>query len=173
MAQKPVQPAPRSQQLAELREQLTRESAALDDLEEALQGEHTALADRNASQLDRFVEQKQHAMEALNQAIAQRLDWMHQQGLESGPNGMAPLLQSPDSDDLAHMWHAIGERLTECQRLNEVNGQVLDVTREGVEQLLSIFQSSSGREQETVELYTAHGTTRSNRGDTGNSLTKA
>lgn len=174
MARHPAESAPRSEQLRHLHEQLNRESTALEELHSALEDERTALTERNPGQLDRCVERKQTAMETLNQAIADRLQWMREQGLQPGPGGLSPLLDAGDAAETAALWQRINDRLVACQNLNEVNGQVLDVTRESVEHLLGMLQSSSGRDAETVELYTARGKKASTgRGDGGNSLTKA
>jgi flagellar biosynthesis/type III secretory pathway chaperone len=163
--------------LQALREQFELETRVLDDLETALQCEHQALTDRHSGQLDRCIEEKQTAMEALGAAVTQRLDWMRARGLEPTETALEDLLTrlaGPESE-LAGQWLSITRRLTACQELNEVNGRVLDATRESVEQLLGVLQSASGpeRSNEAVELYTARGKSRSSRGEGGNSLTKA
>ncbi|MFO8154766.1 MAG: flagella synthesis protein FlgN [Pseudomonadota bacterium] len=163
--------------LQTLREQFELETRALDDLEAALQCEHQALTDRLAGQLDRCTEQKQTAMETLGVAITQRLDWMRARGLEPTEAVLEELLTrlAGSESELAGQWRTITRRLTACQELNEVNGRVLDATRESVEQLLGVLQSAGGPERgnEAVELYTARGKSRSSRGEGGNSLTKA
>ena len=178
MARNPADGSDRHSTLQALQEQFELENRALDDLETALHCEHGALADRQSGPLDRCVEQKQMAMEALGRAVTQRLDWMRAQGLEPTESALEDRLSQlagPESE-LAGQWQRITERLSACQALNEVNGRVLDATRESVEHLLGVLQSASGPERgggEGVELYTARGKSQSSRGEGGNSLTKA
>ena len=158
--------------LRTLTEQLAREEALLADLESALEAESNALSRREATPLDEAVARKQSALEGLGEAVNQRLRWMQAQGLEAGLEGIRAAAGEADPE-LPERWEALGQRLEAAQRQNEINGQILEATRKGVEELLSIFHSPAPQADTGVELYTAGGRSGVRRGPSGGSLTQA
>ncbi|MFW5910905.1 MAG: flagella synthesis protein FlgN [Thiohalospira sp.] len=158
--------------LRTLTEQLEREEGLMAELESALEAEGNALARRDATPLDEAVARKQAALEGLTDAVNSRLRWMRSQGLEASAAGIRAAVGEIDPD-LPTRWEVLAERLQAAQKQNEVNGQILEATRRGVEELLAIFQSPVPRADTGVELYTAGGRSGVRRGPSGGSLTQA
>ncbi|SFD92283.1 flagella synthesis protein FlgN [Thiohalospira halophila DSM 15071] len=158
--------------LRTLKEQLEREEGLMAELESALEAESSALARRDATPLDEAVARKQAALEGLGEAVNQRLRWMQSQGLEAGLEGIRAAAGETDPD-LPDRWEALAQRLEAAQQQNEINGQILEATRQGVEELLTIFRSPAPKADAGVELYTAGGRSGVRRGPSGGSLTQA
>lgn len=153
-------------------EQLAREEALVAELESALEAESAALSRRDATPLDEAVARKQAALEGLGEAVNSRLRWMHGQGLETSVAGIRAAV-GETNPELPDRWEVLGERLAACQQQNEVNGQVLEATRQGVEELLTIFRAPAPKANSGVELYNAGGRSGVSRGPSGGSLTQA
>jgi len=158
--------------LRTLTEQLEREEGLITELEAALEAESSALSQRNATPLDEAVARKQAALESLGETVNSRLRWMQGQGLEASPAGIRSAIGETDSE-LPARWEALGERLEAAQKQNEINGQILEATRQGVEELLTIFRSPAPKADAGVELYTSGGRSGISRGPSGGSLTQA
>lgn len=158
--------------LRTLKEQLEREEGLMAELESALEAESSALARRDATPLDEAVARKQAALEELGAAVNQRLHWMHSQGLEAGLEGIRAVAGETDPE-LPLRWEELAQRLEAAQQQNEINGQILEATRQGVEELLTIFRSPAPKADAGVELYTSGGRSGISRGPSGGSLTQA
>ncbi len=115
------------------------------NLLENLEREREALV---ADDLDGFLqltEGKKERIAALEAFDRQRLAALRQAGLGEDEAGMEALLAGdPRADTL---WRELLHVLQSCQRLNEINGRIIQARKRQVEQALSILRGQLGSEK--------------------------
>jgi flagellar biosynthesis/type III secretory pathway chaperone len=135
---------------------LQKELNSSSDLLAILKAEHEAIAHRDTDALQQAVADKQELLAQLDASYGQRLQLMHDAGLDPDKGGFEELLSrcAAGGHDLQNGWDAVKEALLACQRQNQINGTVLESSRRTTHRALSVLLGGQG---ESTELYNQAG----------------
>jgi len=145
------------QQLSEL---MQRELDTVAQLQQLLEQELTLLRQRDATALQQIAAEKGALVEQLEGYGRDRAALLGGAGYSADRAGLQAFISGAGSVTvpLSTMWEHLRQALKRCQTQNLVNGQVLEGSRRGAEQVLAILRGSAiGARTAT---YTRQGQTR-------------
>lgn len=140
---------------------LQQETEEVSHLLEALNREHEVLLHRETDAIGIVVAEKEKALGHLNQLAAQRVILLQEAGYSDDKDGFSAFINSDESGQLAEKWLALEEGLRACQQQNQLNGMLLESSRQQTEKLLSIIV---GRDGQKTELYDQKGASKATYG---------
>lgn len=140
---------------------LLQETEAVACLLVVLTREHEVLLRRDTDAIEAVVAEKEEALEQLNRLASQRAALLKQAGCSPDKNGFYAFIGNDESGELAGQWRLLEERLHDCQQQNQLNGMLLESSRQLTEQMLSIIV---GRGGEKTELYDQRGASKASFG---------
>ena len=144
----------------QFQEILQQEANEVSRLLEALKREHEILFSRDADAIGTVVAEKEEALGRLNHLARQRSSLLKQAGFSDDKAGFSAFLDSDGSGKLDELWQSLEEGLRACQQQNQVNGMMLESSRQQAEQMLQIIL---GHGQKT-ELYDQNGSSKASYG---------
>lgn len=107
-----------------------------------LAAERRALSDNDIEALDEAGVEKTRLAASLERLDQVRTDLVCQHQAEhQRPPTMDALVD--ESDGLKGLWHAVRDAVSDCDRLNQINGAALRVRRESVSRALSLLHGSA------------------------------
>ena len=111
-------------------------------LESALEQETQALDEKMAESLAAAVARKLQIAQSLEQVTREFSAALREEGFASDAEGMADWLRAkqPPDAELVRDWGLLQDAMQRCQRMNEINGQVLQVQQQYVGQALHILR---------------------------------
>lgn len=134
-----------------------RELDELAKLEEILRQEHDTLKQRDSDALIEITQVKQKLIESVESFWNERLVLLQGAGYSTDKEAVLNLV-STDSQ-LVSQWDELESVLLNCQQQNQVNGLLVDMSRQQTQQLLSILLGEDSLKG--AELYDAKGSTSS------------
>ncbi len=112
---------------------------------ENLEREHEALIADDLDGFLRLTEDKKERISALETFDQQRLAALRQAGVGEDEAGMEALLAGdPRANTL---WRQLLHILQSCQRLNEINGRIIQTRKRQVEQAMELLRGQLGSER--------------------------
>jgi flagella synthesis protein FlgN len=118
---------------------LRREIKDVQGLVETLGQEYEALRQRDADNLDKVVVLKEQQLETLNALAGERAELLREAGFAADRSGFGAVLDADSSGTLRTLWQSVEEALQQCQQQNQLNGKLLDVSKQQTQELLSLL----------------------------------
>jgi flagella synthesis protein FlgN len=140
----------------QLEQIMTRETEAVTALAATLELEHEVLTRRDAARLDEVVATKEGQLEALNALSQERTQLLRAAGFGDDKSGFSAALDADSSGQLRALWESQEEALQKCLRQNQINGKLLDASKQQAQELLSLLL---GKEASGQGLYDQSGNT--------------
>lgn len=122
---------------------LQQEVDAAGRLLDILNQEHAALSATDAAAIEQVGELKQEALNTLEERGKQRAAVVSTAGCKGDRQDVEALIERCDPQgrtDLAGFWHQLLERAAECQRLNLVNGAIIQSSFRFSQQALAVLR---------------------------------
>ncbi len=139
-----------------LRDMLAQDSAAVAQLKTLLLTERQKLEERQLQGLQEIITQKDKLVESLAFSAKQREQALRAAGLETTLIGWEKfLLRSPATLSLIPGWQALTAEFVECQKANEINGRMINRSKQTLSHLLNLIRGQVAM----PSLYTQTGTT--------------
>jgi len=150
---------------ADLQTNLQKDFTLTHTLKEMLENERKALEQRDYSDFNEHLTEKQTLLIELDQNSKYRQQLVNHLGFEDEN----AILQSAakHAPEVAKLWQALSEQWKQCQELNEINDRVSQRTRLVVSQMLDLLRGQEGDSR----TYTAKGSTQNH--NNGRSITSA
>lgn len=140
---------------------LQQETEEVNRLLEALNREHQLLFRRETDAIGAVVADKEEALGRLNQLAGERSALLLQAGYSDDKAGFSAFINSDESGELADKWQVLEEGLRGCQQQNQLNGMLLESSRQLAQQMLSIIV---GQHTQKTELYDQSGASKTSYG---------
>lgn len=135
---------------------LTQDMTAATELKALLLNEREMLEQRQHQDLPQLIERKDQLLEALGISAKQRASVLQEYGLKATAEHWDQLLaQTPATAELRSGWQELKELFSECQSLNEINGKMINRSKQTLGKLLNLLRGNVAAPQ----LYTSTGTT--------------
>jgi flagella synthesis protein FlgN len=135
---------------------LQREAESVQGLAVTLTLEFEALEGNDADSLNDVVSRKEQQLAELNNLANERTALLQHAGFDADRAGFAAALDADDSGALRPLWEQVEAALLKCQQQNEINGKLLDVSKQQTQELLSLML---GKEVGGTALYDQSGNT--------------
>lgn len=134
---------------------LTQDTQTIEELRQVLLSEREALEQRNLDALPPLIDAKNRTMAALGEHALQRQSWLDAAKLPHDHEGWQQWLQQrPDTRAQAAQWQALADQFEACRALNEINGKIIQRSRQTVGTLLDLLR---GQSTDGPSLYNAQG----------------
>lgn len=134
---------------------LAQDQSDIEQLQQLLEREREALAQRDHSALPELIETKSQRLSALGKHALQRQNWLRSAGLSCDHEGWLHWLdQNPALRSQRDDWDALAERFRHCREQNEINGKIIARAQHTLERLLDVMR---GQPEGAPELYNAKG----------------
>jgi flagellar biosynthesis/type III secretory pathway chaperone len=112
-----------------------------------LKQEYQALQDNEPEQLEHLTSKKKQLLNKLDETIAAHHILLTTIGYPATPNGMEDCLHDlADSDSLKETWHETLNLVSECQKQNEINNQIIALSRRQISNALELLHGLIGKE---------------------------
>lgn len=118
---------------------LRREIKGVQGLVDTLGQEYEALRQQDADSLDKVVALKEQQLGTLNELAGERAALLVEAGYAADRSGFADALEADPSGVLRTLWLSVEEALQQCQQQNQLNGKLLDVSKQQTTELLSLM----------------------------------
>lgn len=121
---------------------INQQLKATAELLSVMHSEHQALARQDTKTLTPLIEKKQLLLAELETASVGFLNLLLNDGVSLDKDRIETLLAEMSiatDDHLVAGWNRLQQQLLDCQQQNLVNGQLMEVSRRGTEQALSIL----------------------------------
>lgn len=139
-----------------LRDMYTQDSTAVNQLQNLLLLERELMEQRKHEGLQEIVMQKDHLLETLTFNAKQREQLLRAAGLETTLAGWEQFLtRSPLTQPLITQWQALTADFLQCQKANEINGRMINRSRQTLTTLLNLIRGQVAM----PSLYTQKGAT--------------
>ena len=140
--------------ITQLREMMTRDSAAVSRLKNLLIQERQLLESRKHEELQQLVDEKTALLEGLGQHAQMRQRLLKLLNLPQTAEGWDLFLQrNVQTLPLREGWKAIIVEFSECQTLNDINGKMIARSRQTLNHILSLLRGQVA----SPSLYNAYG----------------
>lgn len=150
-AQPQAQPLPDAATLVHL---IKQEEQNVQQLEELLQHEKTALLERQFQHLQQYLQLKRQLLAILEKNATQRQQVLAQMQLPASADGWRELLRKADkSGQATERWQQLEVLLRNCHRLNAVNEKLTHRTHMAASQMMDILRGAHNQ----PKLYTDTG----------------
>jgi len=107
----------------------------------ALHREHAAVTNNTPELLEQATQEKLSWLQQVQALATERADIMGAAGLAAGPQDMSASLAS--HQDLPARWQQVQRIMVECQRQNQINGSVIELSRRHTLRALSLLRGQS------------------------------
>lgn len=144
----------------QFRNVLRQEAEEVERLLEALNREHEVLLSRDTDAISAVVAEKEEALGRLNALAGQRKALLKQAGYSDDKAGFSAFLESDSSGTMTELWHSLEEGLRACQQQNQINGMMLESSRQQTEQMLQLLLGHGHK----TELYDQRGSSKTSYG---------
>ncbi len=104
-----------------------------------LEQEHLALQDLHSKDLEQIVREKQQTTEALEQQVRLHGALLSQMGLAQEKDATSRLIATEPSPALSKLWQDIRETAERCQKQNEINGQIIEASRQQTQRAIEVL----------------------------------
>ncbi len=138
------------------------ELQATQTLFKLLQQESQALKNRQHGQLPQIVEQKSQALRTIENCAKKREGLLTAQGKNFSSEAWIELLGRLGDDSLIERWQQTVSNFEEGQRLNDINGKIIQRSQKALGNLLNMLRGNTG----SPGLYDQAGSTQSRSGGT-------
>jgi flagellar biosynthesis protein FlgN len=139
-----------------LRDMLAQDSAAVTQLKSLLLSERTLLEERKLAGMQDIVAQKDQLLGNLAFTAKQRAQLLRTLGLSTDLVGWITFLERDAATRaLIPEWQLLTEQFVECQEANEVNGRMINRSKQTLTQLLNLIRGQVA----APSLYTQKGGT--------------
>ncbi len=139
-----------------LRDMLAQDSAAVSQLKSLLLNERELLEQRKLAGMQDIVAQKDQLLGNLAFTAKQRAQLLRTLGLSTDLAGWISFLErDPTTRALVPEWQRLTEHFVECQEANEVNGRMINRSKQTLTQLLNLIRGQVA----APSLYTQKGST--------------
>lgn len=139
-----------------LREMLAQDSAAIQELKALLTQERELLEQRQLQGMQEVVGQKDQLLSNLSYTARQREQLLRSVGLTTDLAGWKVFLERDALTlSLIPAWEALTAEFVECQAANEVNGKMINRSKQTLSHLLNLIRGQVA----TPSLYTQKGST--------------
>jgi flagella synthesis protein FlgN len=139
-----------------LRDMLTQDSTAVQQLTALLIQERELLEQRQLQGMQEIVGQKDHLLGHLSFTARQREQLLRNAGLATDLAGWKAFLERDALTlSLIPAWQALTHEFAECQTANEVNGKMINRSKQTLSHLLNLIRGQVA----TPSLYTQKGST--------------
>ena len=135
---------------------LKREAECVEALALTLVQEYETLKRHDADNLDKVVGLKEQQLNEMNTLAAERAALLQQAGFSADKSGFTTALEADTTGTLRSLWQNVEEGLEKCQQQNQLNGKLLDVSKQQTQELLSLLL---GKESSGSGLYDQRGNT--------------
>ena len=126
---------------------------------EMLEKEHTALEGRDAESIQTTSEAKNAVLDRINTLDSTRNQILSSLSISQDGSGMARFIKQFDpssSGGLLTLWTELHELAERCQKLNQINGTVIELSRRNAQRAMDIISgrsaTDSGYDPEGNEL---------------------
>ncbi|WP_123637587.1 flagella synthesis protein FlgN [Marinimicrobium koreense] len=134
---------------------LAHDAQAIEELSQVLLQEREALEQRDLDALPPLIDAKNRLMAALGEHALQRQSWLDAATLPHNHEGWQKWLhQRPDTRGQAPQWQELAEHFEACRALNDINGKIIQRSRQTVGTLLDLLR---GQSNDGPSLYNAQG----------------
>lgn len=142
--------------IAYLRDMLAQDSSTIAKLHELLLTEREQLEQRKHQGLQEIVTMKDQLLEVLSFNAKQREQLLRAAGIETTLKGWELLLlRDPSTLSLIPSWQKLTAEFVECQKANEINGRMINRSKQTLTHLLNIVRGQVA----APSLYTQKGAT--------------
>ncbi|GGY72519.1 hypothetical protein GCM10011613_16890 [Cellvibrio zantedeschiae] len=139
-----------------LRDMLAQDSSAIQQLKALLTQEREFLEQRQLQGMQEIVSQKDQLLGNLSYTARQREQILRNAGLTTDLAGWKAFLERDALTlSLIPAWEALTIEFTECQAANEVNGKMINRSKQTLSHLLNLLRGQVA----TPSLYTQKGST--------------
>ncbi len=139
-----------------LREMLAQDSSAIQQLKSLLNQEREFLEQRQMQGMEEIVSQKDHLLGNLSFTARQREQLLRSLGLSADLAGWKAFLERDALTlSLIPAWEALTKEFVECQAANEVNGKMINRSKQTLSHLLNLIRGQVA----APSLYTQKGST--------------
>lgn len=139
-----------------LREMLAQDSSAIQQLKNLLTQERELLEQRQLQGMEEIVSQKDHLLGNLSYTARQREQLLRSLGLAPDLAGWKTFLERDALTlSLIPAWEALTNEFVECQAANEVNGKMINRSKQTLSHLLNLIRGQVA----SPSLYTQKGST--------------
>jgi len=139
-----------------LRDMLSQDSAAVNQLKKLLLQERELLEQREIVGMQELIDQKDALLEALSLSAKQREQLLRATGLTTDLKGWeAFLLRDPSTRFLIPEWQILTNEFIECQKANDINGKMINRSKQTLSHLLNLLRGQVA----APSLYTQKGST--------------
>lgn len=139
-----------------LRDMLTQDANAVMQLKALLLKERELLEQRQLEGMQEIVSLKDHLLGNLSYSAKQREQLLRSAGLATDLQGWQTFLQrDPTTQQLTAEWHALTTEFIDCQSANEINGKMINRSKQTLSHLLNLIRGQVA----TPSLYTQKGST--------------
>jgi len=134
---------------------LTQDQSDIEQLQQLLDSEREALAQRDHAALPELIERKSRCLSALGEHALQRQNWLRAAGLSCDHQGWLNWLEhSRETRAQRDDWEALAEAFRQCREQNEINGKIIARAQHTLGRLLDVMR---GQQEGAPELYNAKG----------------
>lgn len=141
---------------------LAQDTQNIEQLQQSLEQERSALEKRDAAALPPIIEAKNQLMAALGEHALQRQAWLDSAGLSRDHEGWQQWLeQRPETAAQLEQWQHLAGRFAHCRELNEINGKIIHRAQQTLGQMLNLMR---GQNNEGPSLYNSQGRSGSSTG---------
>ena len=127
---------------------LKLEHSLCQQLHQALVAEYDALKQRDHESFDEIVLKKQEYASKLDDNEKALFDVLASEGFGHSQEGLQAFMDSltdkPDPHDIKTIWSELHPVLQECQKQNQVNGRILNLSLINVQQAVNLLKGQSG-----------------------------
>lgn len=138
-----------------MRDMLTQDSAAVNQLQSLLLQERQLLETRKLEGMQEILAQKDRLLGVLSFSAKQRAQLLQAAGLPGDMAGWEQLLmRNPATQHLIPDWQILTNDFIECQKANEINGRMINRSKQTLTHLLNLIRGQVA----APSLYTQKGT---------------
>lgn len=138
---------------------LARETEAAQDLLSVLLREREALGQRALEAIQEMAERKDRLIQQLEGLSSHQNALLRQAGIDPQGAKLEVELRAMGVRSVAEQWSALRSLLKDCQRENQINGGIIEISRRFAEQVLDILRGTAP----DARLYGPSGETKTGR----------
>ena len=146
-----------SEQLQKINSMVQQDLATSRQLLALLEEETSATKDRNYATLSQCLEEKTPLLEQLQNNAQTRSEWLKAMGKKTDEQGWLSLVNSSQEKTLQQQWQEVKKTIEHCQRINSINGKLINRGLTSHSRLLQIMRGNMA----PTDLYDARGERRS------------
>ena len=119
---------------------LTEETEAANQLLSVLLEEREALTRRDLEEIREIAERKQSLIETLEELSARQNSFLKEGGIDPGNTALEASLRDMGLQAVADQWNTLRIVLKDCQKENQINGGIIEISRRFAQQVLDTLR---------------------------------